>query len=575
VRNALKNDAVIDGKWVETRQGIGGAQVVGSFLASAERNPRLASVRQRVEAYQDVSYNVSIVATSLRYVSALITATNWNVHAPKGKNILTDKGVPTGDKSEKPVLPGTGATPAPSAKQFAGRDPSGPADPEEDTDRSDNEDYVNLTPAEVKLAAEYAEAIRQNLRRMAVPWFKVVRQAATFKWFGHSVQEMIAQRMDDIMPGFIGIGTIENRPIETLQQWFLDQDSGAVQGWIQRGILDGTEHNLDRERCVYIVDDTLTSQPDGVGLLRHVIQLCDQLKRLEQIELWAYETDLRGVPIGYAPVALLMEQVRQGRMTKAQMELALQGIQDFIVHHVVNPELGLLLDSSPYTSSDNARTPVGNTRQWGMELVKGSGTGLAEIHAAIERKNHEIARALHTEQFMLGAGGKGSLALSEDKSRSMIELINSIIMEVAWSLEHDMIRRIFILNNWDMKLMPRLLPDAVALRSVSIITDALSKLALAGATIDRNDPIINQIRSMLKLVEQPFVTPEMIAASKPPNAGGTPGQKGPTAPNLTKDNSLGAELERVFSARLSTPGDVTPLEMMKLFTDTVNARRVS
>lgn len=465
-------------------QGVGGAQVVGKWLTITEKNPNLATLDRRVKKYQEIAFNTSIVATGLRYISALISSTNWNLHPPQE------------------------------------------ADP-------DKKQPGNLTKAEAKKAKLYADTIEMNMSRMDQPWYKVVRTAAQYKWIGFSVQERVARRMDEIEPGYIGIGTVENRPQHTFEQWDLEPRTCHVLGWVQRDPNTADTVELDRDRCIYIVDDILTSQPDGVGLLRHVVELCDQLKRLEQIEIWAYETDLRGVPIGFAPTATLDSMVQRNQLTPEQRTAKLQGIQDFITNHVVNPELGLLLDSSVYTTQDAARTPSG-AKMWGMELAKGSGSGLAEIHEAIQRKQHEIGRAIGVEQFMLGAGGKGSLALSEDKARALVEFINAIIMEVAWCLERDYIRPIFELNRWDLKLMPRLLPDAVALRSVSVIVDALSKLALAGATIDRNDPVINQIRAMLKLVDQPFVTPEMMMADKPANVGGEPGKKGPNkSPPLT------------------------------------------
>jgi hypothetical protein len=461
-----------------SRAGVGGAQTVGPYLVSNEKNAKIATLKRRIQTYQEISYNTSIIATGLRYIGALVSSTNWNLHPPIAKD-------PDGK------LPGW------------------------------------LTPAEAAKAKDYADWIEQSWNYMDTPWYKVVRDASSFKWIGFSVLECIAKRMDEVQPGFIAIGAIENRPQHTFELWYLDEQSGDVTGWRQRAPITNETYELDREKCVYLVDDALTSQPDGIGLLRHVVELVEQLKRLEQLELWAYETDLRGVPIGRAPTAILDDMVAKNRLTREQADVKVKGIQDFITNHVLNPELGLLLDSGAYTGQDATKTPS-QMKMWDLELVKGSGVGLADIDKAIQRKQHEIARVIGVEQFMLGAGGKGSLALSEDKARALIELINAIIMEIAWCLRRDYIRKIFVLNRWDIRLMPEILPDPVALRSVSVIVDAISKMALAGAILDRNDPLINQVRSMLKLVDQPFVTDEMKMATPAPNSGGTPGVKAPT-----------------------------------------------
>lgn len=468
------------------RQGVGGTTEIGGYLNSAERNAKLANASSRQKVYDEISLNTAIVATGLRYFSSLISGVNWTFQPAKD---VKKKGENGG----------------------------------EDTWTSSDK------------AKNYADWIETSTTRMEQPWYKVVRRTGQFKWIGMSIQECIAQRMEEVAPGMIGIGSIENRPTTTIDKWFLEEQSNKVLGWQQRDPNTGAEHLLDRARCIYAVDDTLTDQPDGVGLLRHVVELCEQLKRLEQLEGWAFETDLRGVPIGRAPTAILDQMVATNRLTRAQADSKLEGIQSFITNHIRNPALGLLLDSSSYTGQDNVRTPSA-MRMWDLELAKGNGTGLAEIHVAIERKLHEIARALGIEQFMLGSSSKGSLALSEDKTRNLHELINATVSEISHTLQRDFVDRIVALNKWDPKLTPKLTPDAVALRSVAVIVESLSKLALAGATLDRNDPVINQIRSMLRLVDQPFVTEDMKVETKAPNSGGTPGEKLPAKPTPTKED---------------------------------------
>jgi hypothetical protein len=466
------------------RQGVGGVSAFGGFLSSFEKSPSLATPTERSKTFDQMASNVHIIATAMRYFSAMITGVMWSVVPARIDEVVEGNG----NEDDAPKQP-------PKSK-------------------------------DQKLADEYAKAIDKNLHAMDVPWFRVVRNASQFKWKGFSIQEMIARRMPEIQDGYIGIGTVEFRPQITIERWEIEDRSGIVLGWVQRDPQDGTEWTIDRDKCIYLYDDTISYSPDGVGLLRHVVELAHQLRRLEQLELWAYETDLRGVPVGYAPTAILDEWVRTNKMTRQDADDRIRGLKDFVENHLRNPQLGLLLDSSPYTGQDHVRTPS-QVRMWGMELLKGQGVGLGEIHTAIDRKCHEIARTLGVEQFMLGSGGKGSLALSEDKSRNLIELINSVLNEIAWCLRQDYVLKIFELNRWDKKYLPKVVPDAAALRSVSVLVEVLSKIALAGGTLDRNDPVINQIRRMVNLVDQPFVTEKMKGETKPANSGGTPGVKGP------------------------------------------------
>lgn len=458
--------------------GTGGTYSIGGFLQSNEVNAQLGGPYERLKKFDDISLNVGIVATGIRYYGALLAGVGW--------------------------------TPEP---------------PEEGGDE----------------AKKIADLIDKIMHGMDTPFYKVVRRMGQFKWVGHSVQEWIAGRKDDIKPGLIGYASIENRSQSTLEQWSLEEQSNYVDGWMQRDHGTGQLFPLSRAKCIYIFDDTLTDSPDGVGLMRHVVTLVQQLRKLEQLEGWTFETDLRGVPVAYMPTGLLDEMVSKGFLTRDEANLKTKGLNDFVKNHLKNPQLGVALDSSVYTTQDNVRTPS-QAKMWGLELLKGDGKGLAELGTSIERKNREIARVLGIEQFLLG-DGKGSHALSDDKSSNLVQIISSSVAEIAWTLEHDFLDPLFALNKWNPKLKPKLKPDAVHLRSVEGICDALQKLSMAGGTILPNDPVINQIRGMLQLVDQPELTPEQLGVmsgtalpkdpnTPPPAPGdkpGLPGQKTPGA----------------------------------------------
>lgn len=462
-----------------TTEGTGGTYSIGGFLNTPEKNHEVASPYARFRKYDEIVLNTAIVATGVRYYSSLISGVGWTL---------------------QPSLPGN------------------------------------------RESEQMAERIDKMKDAMDVPWYRVVRRCAGFKWKGFSLQEWIARRMDEIEPGLIGIGSVEDRPQVTVEQWDLEPQSNYVRGFIQRDPGTGELYPLARSKCIYLVDDTLTGSPDGVGLLRHVVELASQLKRLEQLEGWAYETDLRGVPVGYAPTSILDDLVKRNVLTRADADKKLKGLNDFITNHIKNPQLGLLLDSGVYTGQDQVKTPSGQ-KLWGLELVRGDSEGLKDIHIAIERKQHEMARVLGIEQFMLGGGtgGKGSLALSEDKSANLTQLINATITEVSWCLNTDYLDPLFTLNKWDKKLKPKLIPDAVQLRSVTEIVDALQKLSMAGAALLPSDPVVNQIRSMLHLVEQPEIPPEVAGQLMRTRLLGPPKAPPPGGGKAPPDGKPGAD----------------------------------
>jgi hypothetical protein len=374
-------------------------------------------------------------------------------------------------------------------------------------------------------AERLAELIEDIIHDMDIPWYRAVRGAALFKLMGFSVQEWIAKRRDD---GVIGIKTIERRPQWTIEQWDLDE-AGVVYGFGQRVPYSGELLYIPRDKTIYIVDDSISDQPDGVGLLRHCVETHRQLKRYEQLEGWGFECDARGIPVAKAPLGYLESLVERGLMTREEADKRIKGITAIVRNHVKNPGLGLVRDSAVYTDQSPNLSPSG-TEMYGLELLRGDGAGLSEINEAIKRKNFEIARILGIEGLLLGGDGKGSLALATEKTTSFARLLASSLDEIAWSFQKDIIEVLFELNGWDKKLKPTLKPDIIGLANVADITKVLVDLAQAGAPIPPDDDVWNQVREMVGLVEGREVNREVAGILGASPAGPVPPMSRPPAP---------------------------------------------
>ena len=86
-----------------------------------------------------------------------------------------------------------------------------------------------------------------------MPWRGVVRKAATYKFYGFSIQEWTAKRLDN---GLIGIGRIDARPQSTIERWMRD-DVGDIESVWQRSPQNSNEIEIPRDKLIYIVDDAL------------------------------------------------------------------------------------------------------------------------------------------------------------------------------------------------------------------------------------------------------------------------------------------------------------------------------
>jgi hypothetical protein len=362
-------------------------------------------------------------------------------------------------------------------------------------------------------AEEKAELVTEMMYDMLTPWHRIVRRTAMYNFWGFSIQEWTAKVRED---GVIGLLDIEPRSQKTIEKWDLDT-AGRVLGVVQRNPQDGSEVYLPREKIVYTVDDTLNDSPQGLGLFRHLIKISKRLERYELLESWGFETDLRGMPIARGPFSAMEEMITQGSLTRAQATALQQPMLEFIESHNKNPELGMILDSATYSTSDERNAPS-SVRQWDVEILQGEPQGQKEVAASIERLNREMARVLGVEQMLLGGDSTGSFALAKDKSQSLGLTIDATLQSVRETMEKDLLDPIWKLNNWDPKLKPTFVIEKVQYRDIEQVVNTLEILARAGAPLSPDDPSINEIRDLVGLSHQSepvLLDPDLMLEDNP------------------------------------------------------------
>lgn len=429
----------------ETRRVVGhtGTAIYGGFIVEKEKNARLTG-QQKYVTYSEMLANTAILAAGVRFFLNLIAKAEWRVEPAKDQAPDNEEGSPT------------------SSDQ----------------------------------AEEIADLIREMMNDMETPWVRVVRRAAMYRFYGFSIQEWTAKRRDDDR---IGMRDVAPRPQLTIERWDADI-TGSIVGVVQRSEQTSEEIYLPRNKLVYVVDDSLNDSPEGLGLFRHVVESVQRLRRYEELEGFSFETDLRGIPIGRAPLQELEEAVRVNEITEAQRKVLEQGLEDFIKKHVKNPQLGMILDSTPYRSLDETASPS-SVRKWDMELLEGdtAGQGQDAILQAIERVNREIARVLGVEQLLLGENERGSFALSRDKSNNFALIVDSTLQELTSVFDRDFVGPLMRMNGWREELRPTLKTEAIRTRDVEQITTAIKDLALAGVSIHPEDEAVKEIFDLLGL----------------------------------------------------------------------------
>jgi hypothetical protein len=371
-------------------------------------------------------------------------------------------------------------------------------------------------------ARQIAEFFEEVLFGMDTSWNHMIRRCGFYRYHGFGIAEWTAYKRDD---GRIGYKSIDQRPQHTIWRWGID-DAGAVLGVWQRNPQTGQEIWLPRSKIVYFVDDLMTDSPEGLGWFRALAEPAERFKKYTFLETVGYERNLAGIPIGKLPIAEMQAAVTDGNMDQKEMDKIIAEFQSFTSLQSKNSLTHMLLDSVPYESTTADGSTISPVPKYSLELLKGDVAGIEHLATAIDRLTHDMARIMGVESLLLGATGKGSLALSKTQSENLWLVINSTIQDMAEVMDRDAIGPLIVLNGIPDKLRPTLRAEDVAFKDVEELAGILVDMANAGAVLSPHDPAIDEIRALAGL----SASVPMEADMPPPGGQPKAGNKKP-APN--------------------------------------------
>lgn len=401
---------------------------------------------------------------------------------------------------------------------------------------------------------DVAEFVQSVIDDMDTPWRRVARRQASYRFMGFGIHEWTAKRREE--DNKIGLQDIESRPQHTIERWEVD-DKGGVLGVWQRSPQDGRELYLPRRKVVYLVDDTLTDSPEGMGLYRHLVEPVERLKKYLLLEGQGFERDLRGVPIGRVPYSAVKAAVTAGAMTEEEGKAVLRAVEDFVLTQSRKEDTSIVMDSAPYVVTNDSGKSISGIYQYGIELLQGQSSDFGSVANAVERLNREIARILGVEHLLLGGEGGANRALSEDKSRNFYQVVNGTLDDICSSANKDVITPICDLNGIDKELRPKLTHSDISFRSVQEVTAALRDMSTAGAPLAPDDPAINDVRDMLGIERAPKPSPEVLGLHNNPITSMQEKQK------VDLENKANAKAQQQGAASDAAPEDKPPVPVKK------------
>jgi hypothetical protein len=320
---------------------------------------------------------------------------------------------------------------------------------------------------------------------------------------------------------------VELRAQATITRWETDE-AGHVLAAVQSSPQTGRELVLPRGKLIYLVDDATTDNPEGSGWWRDLHDTGKRLQRYLDLEGAGFDRDLRGIPVGRAPIAELYENDALSDETRERL---IKPIADFVSMTAKANDTGIVLDSGTYQGTSADGTSVSTTPKWDVKLLQAAAGAFADVHAAIERDVFQLALVLGVEALLLGSTRSGSRALGDDKSKNLYLTVNGTLGDLAESYDRDFVTPLMLLNGVDRALWPSLRAEDVAYRDVTDVTGALRDLAVAGAPVALDDPAINDVRDLLGISRVP---PEIVERERDAMAGvGLDGDGDPAADDGT------------------------------------------
>jgi len=392
-------------------------------------------------------------------------------------------------------------------------------------------------------AQEYADLMTDIIYGMDTSWTRIVRRATMYRFHGFGVHEWVTEKRK--ADGIVVFKNLYSRHVKTITKWDLD-DNGEILGCFQTNPNTGREHYLPRTKLLYLVSDAMSDSPEGMGWFRHLVDPAEALKSLLKLERIGYERDLRGIPVGRAPITRINQKVQEGKLTQQQADEMINGLKDFAGMQRKTHETGLILDSMPYLSETDSGKSVASVQEWAIDLITGEAGSLEELDRAIKRLQGECALIMGTEVLLTGRDGEGSRALSEDKSRNLYLSANAITADMAEATDRDLVDVIWTMNGFPDEMKPTAQVEDVSFKDAKIMAETLADMAGSGAILAPDDPAFNEIRELMGLPPAPPLDEELMRAQmglgSPEGSGGGDPEDGGKLEDGNEEKPEGAEI---------------------------------
>lgn len=371
-------------------------------------------------------------------------------------------------------------------------------------------------------------------------WEDFISNVLTMLPFGWSYFELVFKRRligkSKFEDGKIGIHKIAERAQETLDRWQMDPKNQNVEGMWQQPPDIGTTIFIPIQKALHFRTAAHKNNPEGRSILRNAYSSWYYLKNIQRIEAIAIERELAGLPIVRIPSEYLDANADADKAAvRAQFEKAARDLK-------FNEQGALVIPSDPYEDAEGNPSTM---RKVEIDLISSAGTRSIDTSAVVTRYQQDIVRTVLADFLLLGAGERGSFALSKSKTDLFLKSLESYINNIAAVINRQLIPKLWALNGFDLNKMPTYVPGEVAPVDLEEFGNYIQRIAAAGVQISGDEETEGVIRGAAGLPEtptnilEPLFGPDPLVDGKKPT-GAKPSQ---VAADVEDDETGNEELD--------------------------------
>lgn len=343
---------------------------------------------------------------------------------------------------------------------------------------------------EAKRDADFVAGVFND---MSMPWDAFISEALTMLSYGWSYFEMVTKRRlgpdepnssrrSKYSDGMIGIRKLAPRAQDTLDRWELEPDGGIVGMWQRQQA--GSSVLLPITRSLLVRTISRKNNPEGRSILRNAYRPWYYLSNIQDVEAIGIERELAGMPVLRIPAKTLNSEDPKEMAVKAAYEKIARDLK-------FNQQGALIIPSDTFRDSDGK---MSDKYMVDVQLISTNGRRQIDTTAVVLRYQRDIARVALADFIMLGTDGKGSYALSEDKTELFLTACVTYLNQIADPVNRITIPRLWGLNGKPIETMPHIAFGKISPTNLGALSGFIKDLSAAGMAFFPDDPTEKHLR---------------------------------------------------------------------------------